>query len=76
MDVSQCRSCGASIVWVVSSNDKAMPVEPATDGNLVLDDTSGRAHVARIAGLFDGGKKRYRSHFVTCPHADTHRKRK
>lgn len=58
-----------------------MPVdlEPAPDGNLLLDidsDATVRAtYIRDDSGPLDNGRPRYVSHFATCPHAHTHRNR-
>lgn len=57
---TQCRSCGADIVWFRTKNDKRMPIDEAstksTDAEHQLD------------------LKRHVSHFSTCPDADHHRR--
>jgi hypothetical protein len=58
-DQSNCRSCGAAIVWLTTSGGKSMPVDAETVGSADL-------------GLFVFGK--HRSHFASCPNADQHRK--
>lgn len=75
-----CSSCGASIIWAITSSGGRMPVdaEPVKDGNIVLrqpglDEVF--AHVRRenspqLATPY------YVSHFVTCPNANQHRKRR
>ena len=54
-----CRSCGARIVWMMTSNNRRMPVnaETAEHGETIYE--HGR-HV---------------SHFSTCPQANQWRKR-
>lgn len=75
--VSQCRSCGASIRWVVSVKGARMPIdaEPDANGNLYLATravdgawcasvTTGRQmHYLRSIG------RAYVSHHATCPQA-------
>jgi hypothetical protein len=72
--VSTCRSCGAAITWTVTVAGKRMPVdlEPVPGGNIDL--VNGTAHVHGLSDAPDGLTPRYVSHFVTCPHADSHRK--
>lgn len=74
-----CASCGASIMWCVSSKGTRMPVDPTpvADGNVILDG-EGRAPNgellprAIVLGKMDaplGDPERYVSHFVSCPDA-------
>jgi hypothetical protein len=75
-----CRSCGATIEWAVTANRKSIPLDPDPhpDGNLVLVWTSpGRQPMALVVNPHEpmlDEPPRYRSHFVTCPNADQHRK--
>lgn len=80
MRISECRSCGAAIVWTVTHNGKPMPVdaEPAEDGNIVLR-PEGERIVAEYPGrkhpsLFEVPRTHYVSHFSTCPDRDEWRK--
>lgn len=87
--MSTCRSCGAPVLWAVTPNSKAIPLnpEPVENGNLVLDaphpmlGAGGEGHgtgprLARPPQLDDDPDgARYVSHFVTCPNAALHRKR-
>ena len=77
----RCRSCDAAIAWAVTVHGKQIPLDLASrvDGNLVLDiifvEGVGSHHRARKPdALLDRGKKKFVSHFVTCPNADEHRK--
>jgi hypothetical protein len=79
--VSTCKSCGAGITWAVTSNGKRMPLdpEPVEDGNVVLHPSlNGGPPVATVLSPSPGDPPpvfaRYVSHFVTCPHADDHRR--
>lgn len=56
-----CKSCGAEIVWLKTAQGNNMPVDAST----VL---------AGEDKIFD--PRHHESHFVTCPNATTHRKRK
>lgn len=71
---AKCRTCGAPIVWVRTTNDKRMPldVEPAPNGNIRMVD--GVAVYASKDAPVEPGEKLYLSHFVTCPDRDQHRK--
>jgi hypothetical protein len=72
--MSACRSCGAPIRWVITVNDKRMPVddEPVPDGNVLLD--GDRATVIDPGQLLLDDPPRFVSHFATCPNADHHRR--
>ena len=57
---SECRSCGAPVIWVKTKAGKNMPVDYATfnPGDRPVYDAD-KGHI---------------SHFATCPDADKHRK--
>ena len=59
--MSQCKTCGAEIVWVTTTAGKRMPLD-ITYKTVVTND--GKVVLGR------------ESHFSTCPDADIHRKRK
>ena len=78
---SKCSSCGAEILWAVTDKGKRHPLdrEPAENGNIVLEPTTTviRMHVVGSRSLLDDPtdtRKRYNSHFRTCPQADEHRR--
>lgn len=73
--LSQCRSCGASIVWAITSSGKAMPVDaaPSENGTLVLTLVGGEQHVRVVPS--DDPRPRFRAHFATCPDAESWRHR-
>lgn len=54
-----CRSCQATIYWILTAASKRMPVDCAIEGGAPPTATSGGQ------GL---------SHFATCPQASEHRK--
>lgn len=59
---TECRSCGAIIVWMKTKSGKNMPVDYSSvppDDPFVFDPE--RGHI---------------SHFATCPNANKHRKPK
>lgn len=60
--ITNCSTCGAPFQWIRTNSGAEMPV------NWNPDDP------VRVGDKFD--HKRHVSHFVTCPHADKHRKRK
>lgn len=82
-----CRSCKAEIFWAITADGKRMPVNSAVDpnGGFVLElvkteePESGkdmdwlRAEV--FAPLLHPNRKRYTSHFATCPDAGQWRKK-
>lgn len=60
LNIRNCRSCGAQIVWMKTKRGKNIPVdaETANPGERV----------------FQYGV--HTSHFSTCPNADQHRKKR
>lgn len=83
--VATCReaSCRARMVWAVNEQTgKGNPIdpEPVDDGNVVIvgqeTTKSGPAPVVRYLakGEDPGPVPRYKSHFATCPAADSFRK--
>lgn len=73
--MSQCRSCGADIVWALTTNGKRMPVdaEPSAEGNIRLRNAGGHVFADVVAPL---SHDRLRlSHFATCPSFAKHRRR-
>lgn len=67
-----CRSCGAEIVWRVNAaTGRPAPIDPLPDpdGNIVLE-ANGRYRVLSAAEDATGApRRRYTSHFATCPSA-------
>lgn len=76
---SECRSCKDPIVWVEwPKTGKRMPIDalPVPDGDVVV--THRKSENKLIAEKFhparhEKGRKRYVSHFTTCPNAKQHR---
>jgi len=68
-----CATCHAEVDWVVTQSGRRMPIDrkPAENGNIYLSDGG---YATYCQGDCPEGKKRYLSHFVTCPHASEHRK--
>ena len=58
--LKNCGSCGAAIVWLVTTKGKPMPVnaDTVTEGDRVFD------------------MHKHKSHFATCPNAAQHRRKK
>jgi len=71
--MAKCKSCGASIIWSKTVKGKAVPldVEPTKRYVLCSDPFAAPGEESRVEL-----RTCYRSHFVTCPHADKHRKGK
>ena len=80
--MAQCRSCGASIIWIKLTSGKSMPcdAEPVTywaddKGDDKVVTKSGEVVRARLSGeASEATGIGYISHFATCPNADIHRK--
>lgn len=63
--ISECKSCGAEIVWMKTQNDKNICVD------LPIPEDPHREDIL-AATLFD--RSWMKTHFETCPYADQHRK--
>ena len=86
--MSACRSCGAPIEWVRTTNGETMPLDPdpRDDGNLARTGsrsttrTGSEVDVVRYVDPADlplpglDPPDRYVSHFTTCPDADQWRR--
>lgn len=85
--MSRCRSCKAEIVWAHTIGGGTMPLDRApvvaADADVyvvasyfdfVVKTMTTIEKQGAIAGTFVGTF--YRNHFVTCPHADQHRRRR
>lgn len=63
-DISKCKSCGASIIWIKTATGKAHPLDAKTEKKWV----------------FDGGGwitvSAYTSHFGSCPQSKQWSKKK
>ena len=77
-----CSSCGGKIFWAITRTGKSMPVdaEPSESGPLVLNlrgGEFGKLHVEKFYAPKHGSadRRRYTSHFSTCPNADEHRRK-
>jgi hypothetical protein len=70
--MSTCRSCGAEVVWAATVKGRRIPLDaqPVADGNMTLVD--GIAHLLLQEPLEQ--QVRYRTHFSTCPNAESHRR--
>ena len=68
-EVKKCRSCGAPVIWTMTAQEKAMPLN--------ADPAPGPLFVLRkdlVGGNFAEAVHAYTSHFSTCPHADEWRR--
>lgn len=64
--ITQCRSCGAEVMWVLTKNDKRMPIDASSANE------EERARV--LPGAIAHDPKRHISHFATCPESTKWRK--
>lgn len=84
-EVSQCRSCGAAVIWAVTARDARMPLDaaPAAVGDLLLVAAADAGAAPRVIRLHTEAERAQLgpdvelrvSHFATCPHAAVHRRR-
>jgi len=59
---TQCKSCGAKIIFMKTNTEKYIPVDFSSVDN----------HKIIAVDIFD--PKKHISHFATCPNAAKHRK--
>lgn len=81
-----CRSCDAKIQFGLTAKGKRMPIdpEPHPEGNITLmappNQFSPPQAIVLAADVLERerakGTALYRSHFVTCPQAALHRRRR
>lgn len=62
---SECKGCGAPIMWIATRDGKKMPLDVAKKVVYVIESDG----VPRLV-------RGHESHFATCPKANTFRKRK
>jgi len=77
--MERCNSCKAEIRWVMTEKGKRMPIDPkpAPNGNLQLvDQGKYLPPLAIVHSVRAPNVEYYASHFMTCPNAAKHRKRK
>lgn len=85
MNVQNCRSCDAPVIWTETEKGKRMPVdaEPSRSGSFELrtDGPFARPNGTRLEEGVplavwnpDANEERYVSHFSTCPDAKGWRK--
>ena len=78
-DVKHCRSCGAPIIWALTKHDRRIPLDPipVPDGNINISvDENGQTRSEIVNAPLFSSAPLYVSHFVTCPNAAQHRRRK
>ena len=89
--MTTCKSCGAYVVWAVTEKGKKMPVDykPTLDGNIILihkevceppiaryerkEEKAERMKLDSKANL--AACVAFTSHFASCPHAKSWRKK-
>ena len=77
MKTSECRTCGAGIIWAEMPSGKmnCFDVEASPAGAWALDDRSNPPKAAKIVRAEGSGEAGFTSHFATCPQAAEHRRR-
>ncbi len=75
----ECRSCHAAIYWVTwEVSGKSMPVDaqPSPDGTVVVAHrpSTNQLIAEKYYAPKHQGRKRYTSHFATCPNSKSHRR--
>jgi len=72
MKTSECRSCGAAIIWATTEKGRKMPLDakPTSTGSFVLEDVDGDPRAIFMKG--PQACHKYESHFKTCPNAKEH----
>ena len=66
--MSECKSCGAPIVWGKTVAGKNVPLDPPEKRYIQVDD--------QVHGVGYRIVETWLSHFATCPNAGLHRKGK
>lgn len=79
--MAPCRSCGADVLWAVTSRGKPIPIdpEPRPDGNIVVDPVErGRPRSCHYATKLERAELTSLrvAHFVTCPDREKWRKKR
>lgn len=67
--IKKCASCGARIVWMLTSARRRMPIDADT---VEFDELT--TDEATCLPLFDA-ELGHVSHFATCPNASKHRRK-
>jgi hypothetical protein len=61
LQLSNCRSCDARIIWIVTESGKRMPVDAKPAGKFIVLNDDDPPKGSLVPG--------YVSHFATCPQA-------
>lgn len=74
--MSRCTTCNAEIRWVSTQSGQRLPLDlqPAKDGNILI--VAGFARVIPLEERANIKAPLYKSHFATCPDAESHKFRK
>ena len=84
MKATTCDSCGATIIWAVTTTGERMAVdaEPVKGGNVLLVGDEWAAPTAKVIDMWTFVKEpqlqslpRYVAHLTTCPGARKRRRR-
>ena len=65
MKRANCKSCGAEIVWAVTSSGRRIPVDYQGESVVILTEAGDEVRASVRLG--------HKSHFATCPNAAKHR---
>lgn len=78
MKYGTCSRCPARVIWAITVNGKNQPidVDQVDNGNIELDGIPGSDATRAVVVKPEAGKKRYRTHWASCPAADEFRKGK
>jgi hypothetical protein len=77
VSVGTCRSCGAPIIWAMSSmTGKNMPLdaEPTDEGTMLLKDGIVTPEKRATLPFLATNPKRHMAHFAKCPQANEWRR--
>jgi hypothetical protein len=77
MEISNCRTCGAEIVWAEMPSGKmnCFDVKTSPSGMWALDDRSSPPKAAKIVRAEGSSEPGFTSHFAGCPQASAWRRR-
>lgn len=69
--MADCASCGASLVWAMTTTGKRMPLDvvKVPGGKWIISDTTGLL-IRRPSTIPMG----YEVHWATCPNSNQHRR--
>lgn len=72
LKTANCRSCGAPIVWMITGNNKNIPINAESVDESALEWFPPSTTRREAQPAFRYGE--HSVHFETCPNADSHRK--